>query len=58
MSCEYEHLFERIIGWVDANTPITSNACLCYGQKNAPDCPYFSSSNQKDCPKYKEKISE
>ena len=58
MSCEYEHLFERITGWVDANTPISSNACLCYGQKNAADCPYFLSSNQKDCPKYKEKISE
>ena len=58
MSCEYEHRFERITGWVDANTPITSNACLCYGQKNTPDCPYFLDSNQKDCPKYKEKISE
>ena len=58
MSCEYEHLFERITGWVDANMPITSKACLCYGQKNSPDCPYFLGSNQKDCPKYKEKISE
>ena len=58
MSCEYEHQFERIVGWHDVNAPITVKACLCYGQKNAPDCPYFLSSNQKYCPKYKEKISE
>lgn len=58
MSCEYEHQFERIIGWYGVDTPITVEACLCYGQKNAPDCPYFLGSNQKDCPKYKEKIPE
>lgn len=58
MSCKYEHQFERIVSWHDVNAPITVEACLCYGQKNAPDCPYFLGSNQKDCPKYKEKISE
>ena len=58
MSCEYEHLFERITGWADANTPNTTKACLCFAEKESPDCPYFLSSNQKDCLKYKEKISE
>ena len=58
MSCEYEHLFERITDWVDTNTPKTTKACLCFGEKEPSDCPYFLSSNQKDCPKYKEKISE
>ena len=57
MSCEYEHPYERIIGWY-GDTPIKVKACLCYGQKNAPDCPYFFGSNQKDCPRYKEKTSE
>lgn len=57
MSCEYEHLDKRLIGWVGEH-PVTSKVCLCWGQKNAPDCPYFLGSNQKDCPKYKEKISE
>ena len=56
MSCEYEHLFERITGWVDANTPKTTKACLCFGEKEPPDCPYFLGSNQKDCTKYKKKI--
>lgn len=57
MSCEYEHPFERIIGWMGEH-PVTSKACLCWGQKNAPDCPYFVADAQKDCPRYKEKVDE
>ena len=58
MSCEYEHPFERVIGWWNNDTPITSKACLCWGEKEPPDCPYFLDDNQKHCPRYKEKISE
>ena len=58
MSCEYESKYEQIFGWANGDTPVVFKSCLCFGQKNAPNCPYFLDDNQKDCPKYKEKISK
>lgn len=60
MSCEYQHPDERLVGWIGEH-PVTSKACLCWGQKNAPDCPYFladDQNEQKNCPRYKEKVDE
>lgn len=55
MSCEYQDEYERILGWLNGNTPVVAKSCLCWGWKSAPDCPYFLDSNEKDCPRYKEK---
>lgn len=61
MSCEYQSQYERILGWMNGDTPIVAKSCLCFGRKNVPDCPYFladDQNEQKNCPRYKEKIDE
>lgn len=50
IACPYCYWRTQIMGWHDADSPITKYVPMCFGVKEPDECSYMLHGNFDDCP--------